>query len=222
VNDVPCNYGTSTANLPADYRHLQNLLNANSPADNFSITATQLNISGTLPYSGTSTASILSYLQQFDVVVFFKHWSTDLTAELQNALVSYADGGGGVMAIHHGLYNHIIGSLNKNILVNQLFGVESAMASWSGNLTTYNMFSTNYGHFISTYAIPYGTSMPAPSPWSSNPLVQGSNTSFSTYQRFSLYDEIYNNMSFVSGQTFGRNLNQINPLFSNDQTPDKS
>lgn len=219
VNDVPCNYGSSTANLPADYRHVQNLLNANSPADNFNITCSELNLSGTLPYTGTSTASILSYLQQYDVVVFFKHWSTFVTPELQNALVSYTDGGGGVLAIHHGLYNHIIGSQDKNILVNQLFGVESAMATWSGNITTYDMLSTNYGHFISTYAVPYGTSAAAPFAWNSNPLLQGSNTSFSTYQRFSLYDEIYNNMSFLAGQTFGRNVNQVYPLFSNDQWP---
>ena len=219
ANDVPCNYGSTPANLPADYRHVVNLLNGSSPQDNYSITATHLNISGTLPYNGTVTSSILNYLQQFDVVVFYKHWSTNVTPELQNAIVSYADNGGGVLAIHHGLYNHINGSLNKNILVNQLFGAESSTTGWSANRTNYSMYSTNYGHFVSTYGVTYSTSTTDPAAWSTNTIIPSSNTSFSTYQRFTLFDEIYNNMSFIASQTFGRNVNQINPLFSNNLTP---
>lgn len=219
ANDVPCNYGSNTANLPADYRHVVNLLNGSSAQDNYNITATHLNISGTLPYNGTVTASILSYLQQFDVVVFYKHWSTNVTPELQNAIVSYADNGGGVLAIHHGLYNHINGSLNKNILVNQLFGAESSTTGWSANRTNYGMYSTNYGHFVSTYGVTYSTSTTDPAAWSTNTIIPSSNTSFSTYHSFNLFDEIYNNMSFVTGQSFGRNVNQINPLFSNNLTP---
>jgi hypothetical protein len=51
----------------------------------------------------------------------------------------------------------------------------------------------------------------APVPWTTNVPIPATNHSFSYYQRFSMYDEIYNNMAFVAGQTFGRNV-----IFSND------
>jgi len=217
-NDVPCNYG-ATPNFPADFSHIQSLLNGNSANDNYSFTASSLNLTGTLPYVSTSSASIYNYIQQFDVVVFYKHWATGVSVELQNALTAYTDNGGGILALHHGLYNHISGANNKNILVNQIFGVESAMATWAGTLTTYNLFSTNYGHFVSTYGVNYLLPLQLPGAWSSNapPLVI--NNTFSYLQRFSVYDEIYNNMAFVVGQTFGRGVNQINPIFSNDANP---
>ncbi|MBN8694373.1 MAG: T9SS type A sorting domain-containing protein [Bacteroidetes bacterium] len=218
ANDIPCNYG-STPNFPADYTFIQNLFNGNSAYDNYSLTVNQLNLTGTLPYTPTSSVSIYNYLNQYDVVVFYKHWSTGISNELQNALRTYADNGGGILALHHGLYNHINGANNKNILVNQIFGVESAMATWSGALANYNLFSTNYGHFISTYGIDYNTPLLAPSAWTTNTLFPVANNTFSYLQRFGVYDEIYNNMSFVSGQTFGRGVNQINPIFSNDAVP---
>jgi putative intracellular protease/amidase len=217
-NDIPCNYGGG-AQLPADYTHLQTLLNGNSANDAYSFQVSDLNISSTLPYNGNDEASILNYLNNYQVVLFFKHWSTNLTDALQNALVDYADQGGGVLALHHGLYHDIDGALNKDILVNQLFGAESAMNTWSANRTTYTMFNTNYGHFVTTFGIQYPDAISAPAVWNTNPLISEANSSFSTYQNFSIYDELYNNMAFVNGQTFGRGVNQINPLLSNNQTP---
>lgn len=218
TNDIPCNYG-GTPNFPADFTHLQNLLNGNSASDNYSFTVYQLNLTGAMPYTPTSSLSIYNYLNQFNAVVFYKHWATGVSAELQNALRAYADDGGGILALHHGLYNHVNGANNKNILVNQVFGVESAMASWSGAVANYNLYSTNYGHFVSTYGVDYNTPLLAPSAWATNSLFPVANNSFSFLQRFGVNDEIYNNMSFVGSPTFGRGVNQINPIFSNDASP---
>jgi putative intracellular protease/amidase len=215
ANDVPCNHGTG-ANLPADYTDLQNLLNANSPNDDYSFQVTSLNLTGSLPFNNTNSTEVLNYLNQFDVVLFFKHWSTGVTAALQNAMVSYADGGGNILALHHGLYNDIDGALNKNIIVNQLFGAESAQSGWAASLTNYHLFSTNYGHFISTYGISLTNASESPAPWNSNSLSSAANTSYSFYHNLDIYDELYNNMTFIAGHTFGRGVDQINPIFSND------
>jgi putative intracellular protease/amidase len=215
ANDVPCNHGTG-ANLPADYTDLQNLLNANSPNDDYSFQVTSLNLTGSLPFNNTNSTEVFNYLNQFDVVLFFKHWSTGVTAALQNAMVSYADGGGNILALHHGLYNDIDGALNKNIIVNQLFGAESAQSGWAASLTNYHLFSTNYGHFISTYGISLTNASESPAPWNSNSLSSAANASYSFYHNLDIYDELYNNMSFVAGQTFGRGVGQITPVFSND------
>jgi putative intracellular protease/amidase len=218
-NDIPCNYGGG-GNIPADYTDLQALLNADSPNDPFSFTVADVNMtSGSLPYTASDQSSVLNYFNQFDVVIVYKHWSTGMTNAIQHALVSYADNGGGVIALHHGLYNDIDGSLNKDILVDQLFGAESAMNTWSANLSTYNVYSTDHGHFVSTFGITFPDPLEAPAPWSTNALSSVANNSYSYYQRFSVYDEIYNNMSFNAGQTFGRGMNEINPIFSNDQNP---
>lgn len=217
-NDIPCNYGAG-GNLPADYTNLQNLLLANSSKDEYNFTVSDLNLTGSLPYNDQVQESILNYLKSYDVVLFYKHWSTGVSNNLQNALVAYADQGGGVLALHHGLYNDIDGALNKNILANQLFGAESAMATWSANLTSYSLFSTNYGHFVSTFGLDLPAAQQAPGNWFSNQPLPPSNLTYSTYPNFPVYDEIYNNMSFVPGQTFGRGVNHINPLFSNDLTP---
>ncbi len=220
TNDVPCNYGGGT-NLPADYSHIVDLLQNKSANDNFNFSIENINItSSNLPFTANNKNSIENYLNQYDAIVFFKHWNTGLTTELQQALVSYVDNGGGIIALHHGLYNDTNGSVNKNILTQQLFGAESHTNNWSANRTNYTVYNTNYGHFVSTYGI--NTSLDsdvAPASWTNNSLLQGSNSSFSYYQRFTVFDEIYNNMTFLNGQTFGRNTNQITPLFSNNQIP---
>lgn len=221
INDVPCNHGTGT-NLPADYRHLQTLLNGNSPNDSFIFNVTQLNLSApSLPYQANNTNAILNYLHGYDVVIFFKHWSTDVTSQLQNALVQYVDGGGGLLALHHGLYNDSINtSFNKNILRSQLFGAESSSNSWSGvNLSNYQLYQTNYGHFISSYGITPSLSLSTPAAWSLSPLVNSASTNHSVFHGFSIYDETYNNLAFTPGQQFGQKVNQITPLFSNSVNP---
>ncbi len=226
TNDIPCNYGNDPANLPADYTHLQALLTANSPNDDYDIDITEVDITGGgLPFDPDDEGAVEAYLSLFNTVIFFKHWSTGMTDALQNAIVSYADGGGGVLALHHGLYNDIDDSdpsLNKTILTTQLFGAEAAEdASFSAGLATYNLFSTNYGHFVSTYGMPLtAPALEAPALWNATPLSVVANASFSYYQNFEIYDEYYGNMTFLPGQTFGRGVNEITPVFSNDQSPE--
>ena len=167
-----------------------------------------------IPFDLNDEGDILSYLQDYDVVFFYKHWSSQVTTSLQNAIVDFADLGGGVVSIHHGLYNQ-----SKNILVDSLFQAHSPALGWSGSRTTYNIYQSNYGHFVSTSGIVNDGVSPAPAAWTGTPLLEGSNQSLSLYPRFELFDEIYNNMQFVVGTNFGDDINEINPILSNDQTP---
>lgn len=219
-NDIPCNYGTG-ANLPADYTDIQTLLNTSSTFDSYQFVVNDLNItSSNLPFDPQDMGSVLAYLEQFQGVVFFKHWSTGLTNEIQQALKAYADNGGGLVGLHHALYNDVYNGMDKNILVNEVFGLESAMNTWSANLTNYEVYSTNYGHFVSTYGINYVTSQEPPLEWENNAIMlPGSNSSNTVYHRFPIYDELYNNMAFVNNQSFGREVNEIYPLFSNGEAP---
>ncbi len=221
ANDIPCNYGNAPADIPADYIDVVNLLEANSPNDAYNFTVTDQNlIGGSLPFDPLDESSIGIYLAQFNVVVFYKHWSTGVTLELENAIVSYADDGGGVVAMHHGLYNDIDGPRNKDIIT-QMFGAESAQAGWGANRTNFNVFGTNYGHFVSTYGVNLlNTALSTPATWFANPLIPVANASFSSYPVFDVFDEIYTNMTFLPGQIFGRGINEITPLFSNDLAPE--
>jgi putative intracellular protease/amidase len=216
LNDIPCNYGGGN-NLPADYTDLVSLLNADSPNDNYQFNVTNLNITDVnLPYTANDQASILSYLEQFDGIVFYKHWSTGLTVEFQNSLIDFVDNGGGILGLHHGLYNDIYDGLNKNILTQELFGATSEMNTWGAALENYDLIATNYGHFVSSYGINFEENQNTPSEWTTTPPLVGSNLSNSSYHQFSIFDELYTNMSFTNGQTFGRAINDITPILSNN------
>ena len=212
TNDVPCNYGTGSEFLPADYTDLVSLYQGNSANDTYNITVDDLDIlgGGALPYDGSSVTSIENYLSNYDVVVFYKHWASNITANLQNAIVNYADDGGGVLSIHHGLYNS-----GKSILVNDLFEAESSSSGWSANLTEYNLVMTNYGHFVSTYGVALANPVETPSNWSSLP-EGAANMSYSYYPNIEIEDEIYNNMTYTANASFGRGINEITPLFSDN------
>ena len=217
TNDVPCNYGIG-ANLPADYTDLQTLLGA-ALSDGFQFNVSDLNLAGVLPFSANDISAIENYLNGFDAVVFYKHWSTHLSNEIQQALKNYADNGKGLISIHHGLYNDVDGANNKNILVNEVFGASSEMATWSAQIGTVTFHNTNYGHFISSYGVSYSSNGPSPSNWNSNPNLSSGNLSRSTLPSFSFYEETYNNTNFTGTPVFGRQENQITALFSNDLNP---
>lgn len=221
-NDIPANYGMSPASvIPVDYLDLMALFAADSPEDDYDLDVTELNLlGGALPFNLNDPAAIEAYVSAFDVVLVFKHWSSSFTDALQTALRSYADGGGGVVALHHALYNHVAGASNKNILCREMFGAESASATWSArhpDTGPYLLMSTDAGHFISTYGVPYGASATMPpggfpaSPIPSNPSASG-------YMSFAIADEIYNNTAFTGTPSFGDGINQIRPLFANNYT----
>ncbi len=218
-NDVPCNYGDG-ANLPADYSHVKSLLTAVG-TDEYAFNVTDLDITaGPLPYTASNQSLIEAYLNGFDVVVFYKHWSTGVNEPLQKAIVAFAENGGGVLGLHHALYNDVDDVdplLNKNILVNQLFGAQSAESGWSATRDTYKLYSTNHGHFISTFRVPTNAmAIETPAVWTGAPLSAYVNTGLSVFPTFSVFDEVYDNKVFVGGQNFGRGVNEITPLFSND------
>jgi putative intracellular protease/amidase len=217
-NDIPCNYGGGV-DLPADYTHVKELIQSNH-IDEYQFVVTDINIANpTLPYTTTNQASIEAYLATFDAIIFFKHWSTGVTTALQNALVAYAENGGGILAMHHAFYNDIDdgnASLNKNILTTQLFGATSEEGNWSALRENYQMFSTNYGHFISTFKVPTSTIQEAPPNWAENPMIGIANRSLSVYPVINIFDEVYNNKGFVTSTSFGTEVNQITPLFSNN------
>lgn len=216
-NDIPANYGmTPESVVPVDYLDLVALLSADSPSDPFSFVVAQVNLlGGGLPFDPNDAASALTYLSGFDVVLIFKHWSTGFPDALQAALRDYADGGGGLLALHHALYNSVNGG-NKNILCQQVFGAESAAATWSArhpDSGPYGYMTTNYGHFISTYGVSY-----ADAPASLPAAVPVSNRSSSGYPALFLTDEIYNNLTFTGTPVFGNGVGEISPLFANDHT----
>lgn len=218
-NDIPCNYGTGS-NLPADYNHLHDLLEANSPHDDYDLNVLELDLSQpVLPFSPTDDSAMYAYFRGADVIVWFKHWSTVITDEMQNAILWAAEDGVGVLSLHHGLYNHNSGGQTKDILIQNLFEAESAMGTWSGGLANYDLFMSDYGHFVTTYGVDLPDAVQAPGAWFSNPLPAGTNNSYSYYQHFPIYDELYYNMAFLPSATFGRGVNEITPILSNDQTP---
>ncbi len=207
-NDIPCNHKGVT---PADYTDLITLLEGNSTNDIFSFIVTDLDISenGSLP---NTEGEIKALLDLYDVVLFYKHWATYVTNDLQNALKSYVDDGGGLVALHHSLYNRTeSGNLNKDILVD-LYGAESSSSQFGINLTSYTVFSTNHGHFISSYGVDYVPRNPVS--WNHN-AVEGMNQSYSYLPTFDINDELYTNMTYLDNQTFGYKLGDITPLFSN-------
>lgn len=219
LNDIPCNYGAGP-NLPADFTDIQNLLNQSVSPVNYNFTVNELNItSSTLPFDNSNALEILTFLGQYDAIVFYKHWSTGMTDAIQEALTEYVDNGGGLLNLHHGLYNDIDGSLSKNNLINNLFNCSSEMNTWSANLTNYNLLNTNYGHFITSYHVNYTENLSAPNSWDTELNLNSSNLSYSSLPTMPIYDEIYNNMQFTTNASFGNSINQISPLLSNDLDP---
>lgn len=214
-NDVPCNWGT---NWPADHTHLQNLLGQASPNDPFSFTVSNVNLMGppgSLPFNPASTASVRAYLDTFDVVVYFKHWATGMTPQIESALLQFADGGGGVVALHHGLYNE--GGINA---LAAAFGAESNAATWVGStnpqaVPSPTFMNVNYGQFVTSYATSYGASLTQPAPgFPAAPAPP--NTNAAGYPSLPLADELYLNMAFLPGATFGAGQGQIQLLLANN------
>ncbi|WP_422361659.1 T9SS type A sorting domain-containing protein [Reichenbachiella sp.] len=219
-NDVPCNHGGG-ANLPADYTHLLAVLQANDEADDLIINASELDLSETMPFDVDSEAEALTYFEGYDVIVFFKHWSNYLTDEMLQSIVTFADNGGGVVGLHHALYNDSHNAQNKDILVTELFGAESAPASWAANLTTFDMYATNHGHFISAYGVAFDdvALYPDMDSWNNDPLEVEANNSHSYLAYLNVMDELYVDFQDTGDIPIGRGINHLTPLFSHNAPP---
>jgi putative intracellular protease/amidase len=226
LNDVPCNFGVGP-NTPADYLDVLGALSIPALAneDGFELTTDALNLTpvdGHLPFDPDDVASVRAWLQDYDSVLLFKHWSTGMTDALQTALVEFVDDGGGMVALHHALYNDVRGALDKDILVEQVFGVHSPMGTWAGSsLQAQDLLFTQAGHYITSFHLAHRLPAPvaaAPS-WSSFPLPAGANPGGATYQRIALFDEIYNNWTVLPGSVFGHGLGEIEPLLATTGTP---
>jgi putative intracellular protease/amidase len=215
TNDVPCNWGT---NWPADYSHVSALLSANSANDPYRFVVSDVNLmgpAGALPFAPGDTHSVLTYLRGFDVVIYFKHWSTGVTPQFVNAMLQYADEGAGLVALHHGLFNQ--GAINS---LTSAFGAESNLASWAGStnpaaVPSSVFMNTNYGEFVTSYATAFDAALTQPAiGFPASPLPPNRNDL--GYPAYSLADELYLNMQFLGAPAFGSGVGEVNLLLANN------
>jgi len=204
---------------PVTGADLVSLLGSDSPADPFSFVVSEVDLlGGAPPFNLNDAASALAYLSTFDVIVVFKHWNSSFTAALQTALRDYADAGGGLVALHHALYNHSDAAGDKNIFCRQIFGAESASANWSArppSAGAYAYMSTNTGHFVSTYAVAYASAPVAPpAGFPASPAIP--NRSGGGHPALRLTDEIYQNLVFTGAPVFGDGVGGVSLLLAND------
>lgn len=226
LNDVPCNFGTG-ANTPADYLDVLGALAIPSLEieDGIALEALAQNLTppdGLLPFDPDDVASVRAWLEDYDTVLLFKHWSTGMTDALQTALVEFVDAGGGLVALHHALYNDITGVLDKDILVEQVFGVHSPQGSWSGSsLQSQDLLFTQAGHYITSFHLAHRLPAPVSSApaWAMYPLPAGANPGGATYHRIPVFDEIYENWTVLPGSVFGTGLGEIEPLLATTGSP---
>lgn len=215
TNDVPCNWGT---NWPADYTHLRDLLAASSTNDPYRLTVSDVNLMGppgSLPFTANNQASVLAYLRGFDTVIYFKHWATGVTPQLVGALLQFADEGGGLVALHHGLFNQ--GATNNLVAA---FGAESNAGTWSGSTDPLMnpspvFLNVNHGHFVTGYGTAFDATLTQPTVGfpAAPPLP---NVNPTGYPAYSMGDELYLNMGFIGGPSFGAGVGQINLLLANN------
>lgn len=208
--DEPTNYPPQ---VPARHTDLAALLN--DPSDDLAITAvTTNNPSNITPQN----------LASYDVLVYFRHDAIAQSA--QNAVTAFADNGGGVVGLHHAIFDHnsqkgtlvqMFGAaLPANVLLNSELGVV-----YGGE--TNRLINVNYGHFVSTYGvhllggqsastIPYASSLGIPNENVDNDPTRG-------YYAFTIPadDELYPGAAFIGSASFGRGTNQLERLFSNDR-----
>ena len=202
TNDIPCNYGTTPASvIPADYTHLSALLSEDS------IAVEDIDLMDSPPFDASDTADISSTLADYDVVVFYKHWATGMTTAIEDALIGFADDGGGLIAIHHGLYND--GGAKDRLV--EAFGAGSAEQGWSARAPSpFTLTSSAHGHFITTHGVTWPDTDPADDT-ALNPHPDG-------VPALTLTDEVYGNTVFEDDIVFGTGVGEITPLLANDVT----
>ncbi|TQV78262.1 hypothetical protein FKG94_14440 [Exilibacterium tricleocarpae] len=178
----------------------------NDPVDEYHINAQFI----ACPPNGMIDANLLTTT---DVIFVFCH--NTFSQAMQNQIVNFADNGGGVVGVHHAIYNH---GNNKMPLVS-MFGAELPATATLNNpnsiifLEGAGLLNINIGHFVSTHGMPsdisvaYTDALPIP-----NPSAGGGYFGFT----FPGPDELYPGITFNNGVEFGRGANQIERLFGNN------
>jgi putative intracellular protease/amidase len=217
TNDVPCNYGTSPAEvIPADVLDVRSLLEADSPNDSYDLVVDDLDLMAADPGLDLyDEAAIRTLLAAYDAVLYYKHWGTGMTNELELALLDYADDGGGLVAIHHGLYND---AGAKNLLAFEGFEASSEPATWGARPPSsgpFALLAVSHGHFVTSQGVDFavapvqsagGVPLPAYVP---NPIAAG-------YPAIWIVDEIYTNTVYTAPQQVGEAPGELTPLLSNN------
>ncbi len=138
--DEPTNYAPQE---PARYTDLVDLLN--DAGDELNLTAVGTN----------NPADItLANLQNYDILLYFGH--NAVSQSLQDAVVNFVDGGGGLVGLHHAIYNDnngkndlialFGGKLPYGVTLNNELGIV-----YSGESN--QMINVNLGHFVSTFGV---------------------------------------------------------------------
>lgn len=208
--DEPAHY---LPQQPARHTDLVTLLN--DPNDGLNITATGSN----------NPADItLANLQNYDVLLYFRHDTIDQMA--QQAIVQYVAAGGGLVGLHHAIYNHLG---QKQTLIDLFGGELPAEAQLNNELwLVYNgeenhLLNVNLGQFISTYGVHFLPGDPTTTAEYSSPLgLPNANVDGDSgrgYYQFTIpaSDELYTGNRFNEGVVFGSGYNEINRLIANDR-----
>lgn len=208
--DEPTNYWPQE---PALYTDIADLLN--DDGDDLNINAV-----GTYRTSDLTLAN----LQNYDVLVYFRHDS--ISQSRQNDIREFVDNGGGLIGIHHALYNEG----NNNGTMVELFGGElpnnvdlddEMGIVYDGE--TNHLINVNLGHFVSTYGVHLIPGTPTSTIDYTTPLGIPNNNldddNGSGYYHFSIDvpDELYLGNRFNDDVVFGSGVNEVNRLFSNDR-----
>jgi hypothetical protein len=166
----------------------------------------------------------LANLQNYDVLLYFRHDTISQAA--QEAIEAYVAGGGGLVGIHHAIYNHLG---QKQTLI-ELFGGELPQQAQLNNelwLVYWGeenrLLNVNLGHFVSSYGVHLMAGEPSFTDEYSSPLgipnanLDGDGTRGYYHLTIPANDELYTGNRFNDGVTFGNGPNEINRLFANDR-----
>ncbi len=198
---------------PAYYSDLAPLLNDNT--DEFNYVANATNQTNDLT---------LANLNNYDVLLYFRH--TDIPTAAEDAIATFVDNGGGLVGIHHAIWNP--GSSNPTII--DLFGGELPQGIGLNDehgLQYYGeenrLINVNYGEFVSTFGVNWEDDATDSLDYTSPlgiPSLNDDNDGARGYFHFTIpaNDELYLGARFNAGVTFGRAVNEINRIFSNDRT----
>jgi putative intracellular protease/amidase len=198
---------------PARYTDLVALLN--DPTDGLNIAAVGTN---------NPADMTLANLQNYDVLLYFRH--DTISHAGHEAIEAYVAGGGGVVGIHHAIYNHLG---QKQTLI-ELFGGELPQQAQLNNelWLVYageenHLLNVNLGHFVSSYGVHLMAGEPDFTDEFVSPLgipnanLDGDGTRGYYHLTIPANDELYTGNRFNDGVTFGNGQNEINRLFANDR-----